>query len=79
MTIRIDKGDKVKINDIIFNGNELTSLRRLKKSMKKTKKKNFLRIYKRSKYNQDKGFYQWLKLNNFIILNLFEGICIGSK
>ena len=50
MTIRIDKGDKVKINDIIFNGNELTSLSRLKKSMKKTKKKNFLRIYKRSKY-----------------------------
>ena len=50
MTIRIDKGDKVKINDIIFNGNDLTSLRRLKKSMKKTKKKNFLRIYKRSKY-----------------------------
>ena len=36
-------------------------------------------LYKRSKYNQDKGFYQWLKLNNFIILNLFEGICNGSK
>ena len=50
MTIRIDRGDKVKINKIEFDGNEKVSKRRLLKAMKKTKKKNFIRFTKRSKY-----------------------------
>jgi outer membrane protein insertion porin family len=50
MTIRIDRGDKVKINKIEFHGNNKVSNRRLLKSMKKTKKKNPIRFTKRSKY-----------------------------
>ncbi len=50
MTIRIDRGDKVKINKIEFHGNDKVSNRRLLKSMKKTKKKNPIRFTKRSKY-----------------------------
>ncbi|MAH20417.1 MAG: outer membrane protein assembly factor BamA [Flavobacteriaceae bacterium] len=50
MTIRIDRGDKVKINKIEFHGNDKVSNRRLLKAMKKTKKKNPIRLYKRSKY-----------------------------
>ena len=50
MTIRIDRGEKVKINKIEFQGNDKISSRRLLKSMKKTKKKNLIRFTKRSKY-----------------------------
>ena len=50
MNIRIDRGDKVKINKIEFHGNDKVSNRRLLKSMKKTKKKNPIRFTKRSKY-----------------------------
>ena len=50
MTIRIDRGDKVKINKIEFHGNDKVSNRRLLKAMKKTKKKIPIRFYKRSKY-----------------------------
>ena len=50
MNIRIDRGDKVKINKIEFHGNDKISNRRLLKSMKKTKKKNPIRFTKRSKY-----------------------------
>ena len=50
MTIRIDRGDKVKINKIEFYGNDKLSNKRLLKSMRKTKKKNPIRFTKRSKY-----------------------------
>ncbi len=50
MTVRIDRGDKVKVNKIEFSGNEKVSKRRLLKAMKNTKKKNLIRVVKRSKY-----------------------------
>lgn len=50
MVINIDKGEKVKIKDIVFSGNEILSDKRLRKAMKSTKKINRLRIFKRSKY-----------------------------
>ncbi|MBD0833025.1 outer membrane protein assembly factor BamA [Aestuariibaculum sediminum] len=50
MVINIDKGEKVKIDDIVINGNEVLSDKTLRKSMKNTKKKNILRFLKRSKY-----------------------------
>ncbi len=46
----IDKGEKVKIDNIIFNGNEKLSGKRLRKAMKNTKQKNLFRVLKRSKY-----------------------------
>ncbi|WP_406684980.1 outer membrane protein assembly factor BamA [Seonamhaeicola sp. MEBiC1930] len=50
MVLNIDKGEKVKINDIVFNGNTAISDKKLRKAMKSTKKINRLRILKRSKY-----------------------------
>ncbi len=50
MVLNIDKGDKVKIKDIEFIGNTILSDKKLRKSMKNTKKINRLRILKRSKF-----------------------------
>ena len=50
MKLNIDKGDKVKVKDIVFNGNEKISRKKLRKAMKNTKKKNPIRVFKRSKY-----------------------------
>ena len=50
MLVYIDKGDKVKIDKITFNGNDVLADKKLRKAMKKTKQKKFLRIFKRSKY-----------------------------
>lgn len=50
MMIYIDKGQKVKIDKIVFTGNEKLSDKKLRRAMKNTKQKNFLRVLKRSKY-----------------------------
>ncbi|WP_347922968.1 outer membrane protein assembly factor BamA [Pontimicrobium sp. SW4] len=50
LKLNIDKGDKVKIKDIVFIGSEKLSAKKLRKAMKNTKKKNPIRILKRSKY-----------------------------
>lgn len=49
MTININKGEKVKIKEINIKGNEKFSDWKLRRTMKKTKKKFFLRFWKRSK------------------------------
>ncbi|ALJ06847.1 outer membrane protein assembly factor BamA [Pseudalgibacter alginicilyticus] len=50
MVVAIDKGEKVKISDIVFNGNSNLDDKVLRKSMKSTKKINRLRLLKRSKF-----------------------------
>jgi outer membrane protein insertion porin family len=50
MKLSIDKGDKIKIKKIVFNGSEKLSEKKLRKAMKNTKKKNPIRFLKRSKY-----------------------------
>ncbi|MBP0902598.1 outer membrane protein assembly factor BamA [Mariniflexile gromovii] len=50
MVLNIDKGEKVKIKDIVFSGNEILSDKYLRRSMKGTKKINRIRILKRSKF-----------------------------
>jgi len=50
MLVFIDRGQKVKIQDIVFEGNEKLSDKKLRKSLKNTKRKMPLRIWKRSKY-----------------------------
>jgi outer membrane protein insertion porin family len=50
MVINVNKGDKVKIRKITFEGNEKLSNKRLRKSLKNTKKKKFYRFWKKSKY-----------------------------
>jgi outer membrane protein insertion porin family len=53
MRINIDKGQKVKIKAITFEGNEKIMDKKLRKAMKNTKKKNPIRILKRSKYIEE--------------------------
>ncbi len=50
MVLNIDKGEKVKIRNIAFNGNDVLNDKRLRKSMKGTKQINHFRILKRSKF-----------------------------
>ncbi|NNK40796.1 MAG: outer membrane protein assembly factor BamA, partial [Winogradskyella sp.] len=53
MLVKIDKGEKVKIKSITFNGNEKLRDKKLRKAMKNTKKKNPIRFLKRSKYIEE--------------------------
>lgn len=50
MVINIKKGDKVKVSDIVFEGNEQLSDKKLRKALKNTKKKKIYRFWKKSKY-----------------------------
>ena len=50
MLIKIDLGDRVKINNINFKGNDIAKSSKLKKKMKNTKTKFFGRFWKKSKF-----------------------------
>jgi outer membrane protein insertion porin family len=50
MVINVHKGDKVKISDIVFDGNDELKGKTLRGALKNTKKKNFFRFWKKSKY-----------------------------
>ncbi len=54
MLIKIDKGDKVKVKKINFEGNEQFTDKKLRKAFKNTKQQNPLRIFKASKFIKDK-------------------------
>ena len=54
MIVTIDKGDKIKIASINFEGNKIFSDNRLRKAMKETKQINRIRVLKGSKYVQSK-------------------------
>ncbi|MDF4221344.1 POTRA domain-containing protein [Maribacter sp. M208] len=53
MVVNVNKGDKVKIRDIIFEGNEQLSDKKLRKALKNTKKKKLGRFWKKSKYIEE--------------------------
>ena len=55
MTIAVNKGKRVKVKEINFSGNEQFTDGKLRRSLKKTKRKNFIRLWKRSKYTEE-GF-----------------------
>ncbi|MDG1570939.1 POTRA domain-containing protein [Robiginitalea sp. M366] len=50
MVVNIKRGDRVKVKDVVFEGNEKLSDARLRKALKNTKKKLFGRFWKKSKY-----------------------------
>lgn len=52
MLIQVDKGDKVKISQIAFEGNQQFSDSKLRSQFKKTKQRLFGRVWKRSKFIQ---------------------------
>jgi outer membrane protein insertion porin family len=53
MKIDINRGNKVKISSITFDGNEQLKDKELRGAMSNTKKKFFLRVFKRSKYVEE--------------------------
>ncbi len=53
MAIRVDKGNRVKIDSIAVVGNDKISDAKIRKYLKKTKRKNRLRFWKRSKFVED--------------------------
>ncbi len=77
LNVHIDKNERVKISDIVFEGNEAFPDKRLRRVMKNTKKKN-LNIFKASKYVEDQyeedkeslvTFYNENGYRDFRILN----------
>lgn len=54
MLVNVDRGEKVKISTIEFEGNEQLSDKKLRKAMSNTKQKKFTRVLKRSKFVKDK-------------------------
>ncbi|MCF8322342.1 MAG: BamA/TamA family outer membrane protein [Flavobacterium sp.] len=54
MLVKIDLGEKVKIQEINFEGNTKIADKSLRKAMKNTKKQNPIRVFKASKYIKDK-------------------------
>ncbi|MEO6884401.1 MAG: POTRA domain-containing protein [Bacteroidia bacterium] len=48
--IKVDKGEKIKIGNIIFDGNSSLSARKLRHTMKDTKQKRWYNIFNSSKY-----------------------------
>ena len=53
MVVNVKKGDKVKIKNITFEGNEELSGKKLRKALKSTKRKRFGRFWKKSKYIEE--------------------------
>jgi outer membrane protein insertion porin family len=53
LDIAIDKGSRVKIEEIIFHGNEQVESVKLRRTMKDTKQMGIARIFKSSKYLED--------------------------
>ena len=54
MMVNVDRGDKVKVREIVFSGNEKMSSKKLHKAMSDTKEKFIFRLFKSSKYIKDK-------------------------
>ena len=50
MVVNIDKGERIKIKKISFQGNEVFSDKKLKSKLKNTKKKFLMRLWKKSKF-----------------------------
>lgn len=55
LKIEVDKGNRVKVKEITFEGNQAFQSGKLRRAMKKTKRKNPVRFWKRSKYTAE-GF-----------------------
>ncbi len=53
MVVNVRRGDKVKIRNIIIEGNEKLTDKKLARALKKTKQKKFYRFWKKSKYIKD--------------------------
>lgn len=64
ITIAVNKGDKVRISDITFKGNEALSDRKLRRAMKKTKRRD-INIFKSSKFIDKEYQEDMISLANY--------------
>ena len=84
IVVKIDRGNRVKIKDILFNGNEKFKGNKLASKLKNTKKRAFYRFWKSSKFIPDdfeedknglidffkeKGYRDARILNDSVIVN----------
>ncbi len=78
LNINVDKGDKVKIDEITFVGNEAFADKKLRRQLKKTKEKKFYKIFtssrfQRKEYENDKqlliDFYNTEGYRDAVILS----------
>ncbi len=53
MVVNIDRGNRVKVEEILFNGNEKFKDKKLASKLKNTKEKTFYRFWKSSKFIPD--------------------------
>lgn len=53
LIIKVDKGSRMKVNDIVFVGNQNVSSAKLRKLFSDTKRKAWWRLFKRSKFIED--------------------------
>ena len=53
MVVNVDKGPRVKIDEINFEGNEIYKTKKLQNKLKKTKHTKSVRFWKKSKFNED--------------------------
>ena len=65
MVVNIDKGPRVKIDQINFNGNEVFKSTKLKSKLKKTKEKSSYRFWKKSKFDVKEFKEDLIKLVDF--------------
>ena len=66
MVVNIDRGSRVKIKDIVFNGNEKFKSNKLASKLKNTKQKAFYRFWKSSKFIPDEFDEDKKDLINFL-------------
>lgn len=94
MLVHVDKGEKVKIKNITFEGNDAFGKKRLKKALKKTKKAMIGRFWKKSKFIEadfkedlenivttysEKGYRDARVIDHQIIQNKDNSISINIK
>lgn len=77
LSINVDKKEKVKIGEIVFEGNEFFDAKKLRRQMKGTKKKN-LNFFRASKFIDDKFDEDKEKLITFYNDNGFKDFTILS-
>ncbi|RZK50538.1 MAG: outer membrane protein assembly factor BamA [Pedobacter sp.] len=62
LTVKVNKGNKVKIKEINFEGNQKFSDAKLRKYLKKTKQQAFYKVFGSGKFNREKYEEDKLKL-----------------
>ena len=72
MVVNVDRGSRIKIGSINFEGNEIYTDQKLRQRLKKTRQKNSLRLWKKAKYIEEDYNADLEKLMDFYKANGFR-------